>query len=378
MLASIKKILKNAYKNARENFFFLLYEKPKYLKKKKLNGFFAKNLRIQNRYYKIYELNNGRVFTDKNDITAYITKDNYLTEGSLQFKKKISVNSINQEISKNLVLKYGTTNFKKKINGNVLSLLSGGASRDNFTHWFTDVIPRIILFKKKYKIRLIDKFYVPSLRYNFQLESLRSLNIKFKQIISSENIKHIEAKKIFYTSHPCHFYPKLVQKWSINALRDIYIPKKLNKNKKYSYVFIDRDQRKFLNKKNFKKFSYLRILLNENEIKNYLKSKGFKIIKPENFSFKEQIKIIYSAKIIIGLYGAAMMMLAFCNLKAKIIEIMPRKSGNDFKNISKNLNLTHEQIRIKPKFKSSIPQNGLIICDLNLIKKKLIQFGMKL
>jgi len=66
------------------------------------------------------------------------------------------------------------------------------------------------------------------------------------------------------------------------------------------------------------------------------------------------------------------------NLKAKIIEIMPRKSGNDFKNISKNLNLTHEQIRIKPKFKSSIPQNGLIICDLNLIKKKLIQFGMKL
>ena len=207
---------------------------------------------------------------------------------------------------------------------------------------------------------------------------MRSLNIKFKQIISSENIKHIEAKKIFYTSHPCHFYPKLVQKWSINALRDIYIPKKLNKNKKYSYVFIDRDQRKFLNKKNFKKFSYLRILLNENEIKNYLKSKGFKIIKPENFSFKEQIKIIYSAKIIIGLYGAAMMMLAFCNLKAKIIEIMPRKSGNDFKNISKNLNLTHEQIRIKPKFKSSIPQNGLIICDLNLIKKKLIQFGMKL
>ena len=38
--------------------------------------------------------------------------------------------------------------FKRKINGNVLSLLTGGAARNNFTHWFTDVIPRIILFKK--------------------------------------------------------------------------------------------------------------------------------------------------------------------------------------------------------------------------------------
>ena len=47
-----------------------------------------------------------------------------------------------------LHLTNGTPNFKKKINGNVLSLLSGGAARDNFTHWFTDVIPRVILFKE--------------------------------------------------------------------------------------------------------------------------------------------------------------------------------------------------------------------------------------
>ena len=40
-----------------------------------------------------------------------------------------------------------------------------------------------------------------------------------------------------------------------------------------------------------------------------------------------------------------MMMIAFCNKKVKIIEIKPKKSGNEFKNISDKLNLKHEQIK---------------------------------
>ena len=93
------------------------------------------------------------------------------------------------------------------------------------------------------------------------------------------------------------------------------------------------------------------------------------IIKPENFSFKKQVEIFNSADVIISLFGAAMMMLTFCNKKVKIIEIMPKNAGNDFKNISEKLNFQHEQIKIKPNLKSSTPQNGLLFCDLNLIKK---------
>ena len=89
------------------------------------------------------------------------------------------------------------------------------------------------------------------------------------------------------------------------------------------------------------------------------------------------MKIFNSAEVIISLFGAAMMMITFCNKKVKIIEIKPKNAGNEFKNISDKLNLKHEQIKIKPKFKSYIPQNGLLFCDLDLIKEKLSRLKIK-
>lgn len=370
MLGLAKDQIKFLYKKLIVWIFFKIYKKPKYKKNLKLKNFYLSRIKIKKKIYSIYQLNNGRVYTNKNDITAYINNENYLANGSMQFKKFDKINSKNQPLHKNFTLTNGTPNFKKKINGNVLSLLSGGAARDNFTHWFTDVIPRVILFKKRYNLSVIDKFYLPSTKYKFQIESLDLINIPRKKFLSSEKIKHIEAKKLFYTSHPCHFFPSKAEKWSFESLRSLYIPKKLKKDKKFKLIFIDRDQLKLLDKKNLKRYSSWRVLLNEYEIKNFLITKGFQIVKPENFSLKKQIKIFNNAEVIISLYGAAMMMIAFCNKNAKIIEIKPEKSGNDFKNISNHLNLKHEQIIIKPKYKSSTPQNGLLFCDLDLIKKK--------
>ena len=377
MINLIKCSAKILYKKLIIIFFLIIYKRPKFKKKIKLKNFKTIKFKIKGKKYKIFQLNNGRVFTNKNDITSYITQENFLTEGSLQFKKFDNINSLNQSLEKNITLENGTTSFKRKINGNVLSLLTGGAARNNFTHWFTDVIPRIILFKKKFNLSIIDRYYVPSLKYNFQIESLKLLNIPIRKTISSDEIKHIEAKKIFYTNHPCHFYPTKAQKWSFEALRNIYIPSKYKKNKKNKYIFVDRDQLKLIDKSNLYKYSSWRVLLNENEIKNFLQLKGFRIIKPENFTFRKQVEIFNTAEVIISLFGAAMMMITFCNKKAKIIEIKPEDAGNDFKNISDKLNLKHEQIKIKPKFKSSTPQNGLLFCNLNLIKKKLIKLNIQ-
>ena len=70
-----------------------------------------------------------------------------------------------------------------------------------------------------------------------------------------------------------------------------------------------------------------------------------------------------------SLYGAGLKMITFCKKKTKILEIMPKKAGNEFLEISKKLNLKHLQIKIEPSYTSSIPQNGLLFCNINLIKK---------
>ena len=56
---------------------------------------------------------------------------------------------------------------------------------------------------------------------------------------------------------------------------------------------------------------------NKDEIKSYLTSIGFITIKPEEYSFSDQLKMFSSAKYVVGLYGAAMMMLAFCKKNTK-------------------------------------------------------------
>ena len=128
---------------------------------------------------------------------------------------------------------------------------------------------------------------------------------------------------------------------------------------------------------NLKKYASYRILLNEDKIKKYLSSLGFLILKPENYSLEDQIKLYCNASCVIGLYGAAMMMITFCKKNTIILEIMPSKAGEGFRNISKKLKMNHHQIKIKPIYHSSTPQNGLLFCNVSKIKKNLVKFGFK-
>ena len=371
----LKKKIKNLYKKIIIYFFCFIYEKPKFFKKNK--DIYIFKLHINGKKFNIFKLINGRVYTNKNDTTAYISKNNLIAEPSLQFKKFDNINSYNQNIKNNFTLQNGTPNFKKKFKGTVLSLLSGGASRDNFTHWFTDVLPRIALFEKKFNRLKIDKYYVPSVKHKFQLESLKLLGINKKKIISSEKYKHIQAEILYATSHPCHYLPTKVEEWSLNYLRKKFQNKLINNTKKKNNIFIDRDQLKMIKSKNIKRYTSYRILLNEDKIKKYLSSLGFLIFKPENYSFEDQIKIFSNASCVIGLYGAAMMMITFCKKNTNILEIMPLKAGEELRNISRKLKMNHHQIKIKPIYKSSTPQNGLLICNIDKIKKNLIKFGFK-
>jgi len=375
MFIFFKKQLKFAYRKLNETIFSLLYKKPKLKLKGKDFSEKIFDIKIDKISYKLFEFTDGRIFTNANDTTAYISKNNNISEASLQYKKFDFINSKMQKYSRNEVLTNGTPKFKKKVHGNLLSLLSGGAARDNFTHWFTDIIPRIRIYQQKFSISKIDKFYLPSIKYKFQRESLSYFGINKSNIISSEKYKHIEANKIYATDHPCFHKPTMVKQWSIKYLNKIY--KSNTKLKKYEKIFINRDQFKFIDKDNLKKYAEYRVLVNENEIKNYLTSIGFTTIKPEEYSFSDQLKMFSSAKYVVGLYGAAMMMLAFCKKNTKVLEFKPVGGGLEFRNISKLAKLKHRQIILKPLVKSKILQNGILLCPINRIKKELKLLGLK-
>ena len=82
--------------------------------------------------------------------------------------------------------------------------------------------------------------------------------------------------------------------------------------------------------------------MNNEEVINLLKKKGYQIIRPENLSFKEQIDLFSNAKTIIGAHGAALTNIVFCREKTNIIEIIPSSHPSQkCKRLSSILNLKY-------------------------------------
>ena len=54
-----------------------------------------------------------------------------------------------------------------------------------------------------------------------------------------------------------------------------------------------------------------------------------------------------------------------------------KETSYEFLNISKLKNLKHKQINLKPILESMTPQNGLLICPIDKIKKELKFLGLK-
>ena len=115
MFSFFKKKLKFFYKRIIEVLFSLIYKKPKLRLKEKDYSEKIFDIRIDKNLYKLFEFTDGRIFTDGNDTTAYISKNNNISEASLQYKKFDFINSKIQKSSKNEVLSKGTPKFKKKV-----------------------------------------------------------------------------------------------------------------------------------------------------------------------------------------------------------------------------------------------------------------------
>ena len=314
--------------------------------------------------YKIYKITNSRLYTDRVQDAAVII-DGKIVEGpSFQFRYIKDTNFISNSKSKNnIVLKKGTPRKLKKLKGTVLSLLTGGAGNTNYWHWLFDVLPRVGLFSKVYNLNEVDYFLVPDLIKRFQYETLNSLKIPTNKILSSERYRHIKAEKIIVTDHPVVTtgnatndilnIPIWITKW----LQEKFI----TKDKKIrSRIYIDRTDDK------------LRSISNEEEIKKYLSSKNFVIIKPHEISFIDQVNYFYSADYVVGLHGAAFANIAFCNPSTKIIELKGLHAGVAIENLAKKNDLNYYSIACKAKELSKYQgpnQQGQIEVPINNLAK---------
>jgi len=351
--------MKFFFKKIRIYLFILIYGSIKF-NNSRLSKHKVKSIKITNKKYNIYELNNVRVYTDTNDI-AYIDNDNKIIQGpSIQIR-----NSRYSNIRNNVSIKNGTPQILKKINTRTFSLLCGAHGNNNYFHWFFDVLPRIYIFKKVFKINSKDTFLVPSLEHEYQRESLKFLGIK--NIVNAYKKNHLLCKKVIAVFFDAvNKKDDKIPRWATTYIAKSFTNKiKRNNKTKYSKIYIDRKD---------SNSNKIRKIINENDLKKYLKKENFTLISLSNLTFKKELSIFKNAKIVVGLYGAGLTNLIFMTSTKRVIELKHNKSGDLYKNIALAKNLKYSKvtcIKSNSNNKSERKFDGLIYCPINKLKKEI-------
>ena len=360
-----KKSLQRIFKLITSQIFFLVYGKVnKIISVQDDERIKVNKVNLDNVSYNVFTVDSGRLYTDTIHDTAIILEKKLINGPSFQLR-----NNNNDVCEKNIVLRRGTPRFKKKINGVVLSLLTGGGGNENYWHWLFDVLPRIKITNEILKTKEIDFFLVPNDNKNFQTESLQCLDIEKKKILSSKIYRHIETDKLLVTSHPYVINNdqfndmQKIPIWIFNWLKEKFLNRNslTNQGNFPKKIYIDRSD---TNKS-------LRLIKNEDRVKEYLESVGFKSICLTNFHFKDQVKIFNNADYIVGLHGAGFANLVFCKPETNIIEFKAKTTGEVIGNLAKKNKLKYNFIFGDSKESTSFHQQGSLKIDLNDLREKL-------
>ncbi len=187
----------------------------------------------------------------------------------------------------------------KHVNASVCVLLSQG--HENYYHWMYDILPMFELLKLS---GLSAELFLVDAIQPFQLESLQMLGIKKEQIIQCRKNMHIKARTMIIPFMRGH-----CSKWSYEFLRRSFPPDAAKNANSHRRIYITRAGNK------------RRRVINESDVENTLKARGFHTISCDNLSFQEQISIFSGAEAVIAPHGAALSNLVFCKPGTRVFEL---------------------------------------------------------
>ena len=370
-MKKLKKILQALFKDFFYKIFSLIYGNIKGTIKNGEDSRIKVLLSIKEKKinYKVFKVKNARLYTDRIHDMAIIL-DNLIVDGPSYQLRPIN----NAEVEDNVVFKKGTSRIKKKLNGTILSLLTGGAGNDNYFHWMYDVLPRIAICDEVIDVSKIDYFLIPSLDKKYQRETLDILNIPNSKLLTSKFYRHVSGTEILATQHPyCikNDASKEIQNipiWISQWLRKKCLTASTGKINTPKKIYIDRSDSQS-NVKN------LRSIINETEVQNYLKNKGFEIVCLSNFSFKDQVNIVGNADTIVGLHGAGFANFCFCKPKTQILELKSSTAGKMYENLATSNNLIYKVISCKSEKFDQQNQFGHIKIPINELNTAIESFN---
>lgn len=269
----------------------------------------------------ILTIKNGRVCTS----AGWVIINNNLIQELIWKNKQLGLKHFQNTAFENV----------KKITGRVAVITQRGDTC--YFHWITEVLGRLALLEMS-GIEY-DWLYV-STKKPFMKESLALWGVDLNKIIEpTDDTIYIEAEELIV--------PSLVSKVSVGYTRFAsyvpdyvinYIQQKLSllaeKQLAISHSF---SKRIFISRKD----SVVRQTINEDEVFELFKAKGFERYNLSDLSFIEQIELFQHAEMIVGTHGAGLTNTIFCKPGTLVIELFQARGSATYWYISQMLGLRH-------------------------------------
>lgn len=290
---------------------------PKSINKKNFKVFYDSKLQI---------LNNSFYVRLQNVITSCF--DNGISGVSVKTCNGIYLNDLTPYWSEAILNKNDYFRYSLSSTDPVI-LIANKWSGWNYFHFLHTSLPKLAFFQKLKEAIPFVKIIHNSVKKSFIQEAFDLLHIDYhKDVICFD-----EFKSLFVTN--LHVVSPIGS--GVNPSPDsCWLLKELFKEHIQEY----HDSLKI-----YVKRKGIRIIINEDEVINYLLTLGFQIVDSEMLSFKDQINLFSKAKVVISAHGAGLSNLVWCHLGTKVLELMsPRYIGLCYYLISNACNLDYHYL----------------------------------
>jgi capsular polysaccharide biosynthesis protein len=198
---------------------------------------------------------------------------------------------------------------------NLVINLATRLAKPNYWHWMMDCVTRYRLLEAAGitanatldAMWIIDHSHLP-----FQLETLKALGIKEEKVLVSHRYLHIEAETLIvpsYTNPAADTTTVTYSHHDLDFLRQLFqSPTRPTTIHPMERIYLCRRGR--------------RSIINEKELISFLQKENFSILHCQDFPVWRQAQIFSTARIVVGLHGAALTNILFCKPGTTVIEIL--------------------------------------------------------
>lgn len=187
-----------------------------------------------------------------------------------------------------------------RLDGNWTSLISQWST--GFYHWFMDALPRLALLRE---FPADTRVLVPARLAPYQEQTLAWLGLEKRHRPTHE--RHLLIENYFFSSPTA--MTGCYDAVSIGFLRESFL--------KHADLFYTPPRRFYI-----QRVGQSRGIINEPEVLDFFRNKGWAIVAMENLTLGQQIRLFSEAEAICTLHGAALTNLVWCKPGCRVLELV--------------------------------------------------------